>query len=448
MSAINPVNDIGPRRRALWIVLVSAAVIVVLGLVAGLAWIIGTAIGDAARGTPDETEVAVAASAPDETERRALYSFGHTSQTTPIPVPAPAVIEQRTPFQPTAEATRYRIVVRNLDFRGDVVVRNPVTVHSIYLGRHAGDGLFDEAETARLSAGGELINGEPLTTEWFDADTLPLGPDGEYLLGISFSAPASTQIGLSPAVGWVRSGVSEGSMANDANLGEFGRIGMFLDVSIEFSFDDPEGAVPVVAVLGHSLNAGANDNPQVDHEGETSAWHQIWAREHGGIGSSLAAVGAWTTNFLPDSQKWALARQIDADIVSIWSSSSDLVSGAPLDDVGVAWVAIVDQVRRAWPDAKIVAFTEPPRGASGEGEALRIAWNDFLRSMPDQIDALVDIDEIVADANDPSVLASQYDGDGSHLSPEGNARVAQAFADAIAQLDEAAITSEIEAASE
>ena len=437
MSTAAPVNDITRRRRAFWISLIVAAAVIVFAVISVVVWMIGTAIGESVKGTPDETEVATAAGTPVDAERRAIYSFGRTSQTVPIPVPAPAVIEERLPFQPTVNADRYRIVVRNLDFRGDVMVRNPVMVHSVYLGSHAGDGLFDEKDTVRLSEGGRLIDGEPLTTDWFDASTLPLGPDGEYLLGVSFSAPASTQIGLAPGVGWVRSGSSAGSMAAASNLGDFNRVGTFLDVSVEFAFDDPESAIPVLAVIGHSLNAGANENPQVDHQGETSSWHQIWAQEHNGAASSIAATGAWTSNFLPSSPKWALSRYIDADYVAIWSSSSDLVSGTALDDVGVAWLAVVEQARRAWPNAKIIVFTEPPRGASGEGEALRTSWNEFLRTMPEQIDALVDIDALVSDEKDPSVLAPRYNGDDSHMSPVGNKRVADAFAEAIAQLDDA-----------
>lgn len=442
-----PVNDTSRRRRMLWISLAVAVALVLTAGAAAIAWAIGTNVADSLKGTPDDTEIAATTTAPDAEQRRAFYSFGHTSQTIQIPVAAPAVIEQRLPFRPTVEASRYRVVIRNLDYRDDAVVRNPVTLHSVYLGGHEGDGLFDTASTVRLEGEGRLIDGDAVTTGWFDASTLPLGPDKEFLLGISFSAPTSTQIGLAPGVGWVRSGVSAGSMADADNVGDFNRVGTYLDVSIEYAFDDPDNTVPVVAVIGHSLNSGANENPEVDHEGETSSWHQIWARDQGGAASSLAAVGAWTANFLPDSPKWALSRNVDADYVAIWSSSSDLVSGAALDDVGVAWLAVIEQARRAWPQAKIVAFTEPPRGASGEGEALRVSWNDFLRLMPEHLDILVDIDEIVADTKDPSVLSGQYDGDGSHMNPAGNAVVADAFAEALRQFAEET-ASDTESASE
>ena len=425
-----PRNDAPSRRRALWIVPTAVAVLAGAGIAT---WLAGLAASGAAKGTPDGTPVAAAATASAPSARRAIYSFGHTTRTVSIPVRAPAVIEERMSFRPTIQADRYRIVVRNLDFRSDTTVRKPVTVHSVYLGMHAGGGRFDAEKRVRLSDGGTLAAGEPFTTGWFDANTLALGPTGEYLLGVSFSAPARTQIGVSPAVGWVRRGAAEGSMASDANVGEFSRAGLFLDVSIEYAFDDPARAVPVLAVLGHSLNVGENGNPEIAHEGETSAWHQFWAREHGGAASSLAAAGAWTTHFLPDSPKWALSRQVDADYVAVWAASNDLVSGSPLGDVRAAWAAALEQARSAWPDAKIVVFTEPPRGASGKGEALRQAWNAFLRTKPGQFDVLVDIDAVLADAKNPTVLAPQFNGDGIHMSPAGNARVAQSFAEALAR---------------
>lgn len=421
------------RRRWLIGLAIGAGALVALVAAAILAAVIGAAVGGSVTAKPDETAVSPGTDAPADAQRRAFYSFGHTAQTVPVPVPQPAVIEQRLPFRPTVEAGKYRVVVRNLDYRGDVDGTATLAVDSIYLGPNAGDGRFDLSSTVRLSGAGTIAGSDALTTEWFDASTLRLGPDGEYLLGVSFSAPAGSQLGVSPAVGWVRSGAPAGPLTADANRGEYVRAGMFLDIAIEFAFDDPDRSVPVVAVLGHSLNSGANANPAVPHDGEESAWHQIWAREHGGVASSMSAVGSWTANFLPTSPKWALASAVDPDYVAIWSSSSDLVAGATLNDVGVAWVAVIDEARRVWPNAKIVAFTEPPRGAQGAGEATRNAWNEFLRTKPAQLDALVDVDVLVADPSDPSVLDPEINGDDSHMSPAGNARVAAAFAQAIGE---------------
>ena len=349
-------------------------------------------------------------------------------------MPAPAVVEERVPFVPSVDATRYRLVIRNLDYRGDKMVANPVQVNAVYLGKQGSEkGLFDTSATARLSTGGKLVDGKALVTDWFDASAVPMTAGTSYLLGVSFSAPLSTQIGVSPAVAWVRSGLANGAMTTKANRGDFTLQGGYLDISVEYAFDDPEHKIPVVSVLGHSLNAGANQ--KVPHEGEISSWHQQWARQNGGVASSMAAPGSWTADFLPDSAKWALAPKIDADYVVVWASSSDLVAGTSVNDVGSAWVAVVQKAQQEWPNARIIAFTEPPRGAKGDGENARGQWNEFLRSNPTQVACVVDVDRAVSDPSDPHVLDPKYNGDGSHMSPAGNAFVGVLFQDALNKLN-------------
>lgn len=421
-------------RRTLLIVSIVVAACVVLAAGGFVSWVvIGMAV-DSAKGKPDTTPVAAAADAPAAGDRHALYSLGHTSATLPISVPAPGVVEERVPFIPSVDATRYRLVIRNLDYRGDQMIANPVQVNAVYLGKQGAEkGSFDGAATARLSAGGKLTDGKALVTDWFDASAVPMTAGTSYLLGVSFSAPTSTQIGVSPAVAWVRSGVANGPMTTQANRGQFTLQGGYLDIAVEYAFDDPEHKIPVVSVLGHSLNAGANQ--KVSHEGEISSWHQQWARQNGGVASSLAAAGSWTSNFLPDSPKWQLAPEIDADYVAVWASSSDLVAGTSVNDVGAAWVALVGKAQQEWPNAKIIAFTEPPRGAEGEGEEARNQWNAFLRTNPSQVACVVDVDRAVADPADPHVLNPKYNGDGSHMTPAGNAYVAELFQEALSRLN-------------
>lgn len=422
------------RRRKIIATIIVAGVLVLAALGGGV-WFTVREVVAAAKGTPDTTPVAAGASQPAATDRRAFYTFGHTAQTVALPIGAPALVDQRLPFIPSVTASRYRIVVRNLDYRSDKVVSNPVRVQSVYIGRDAdGKGSFAAGTVARLSNGGALVDGKALVTDWYDAGTLPLSAGSAYLLGVSFSSPLGTQVGVSPAVAWVKTGTPNGAMTDPANKGEFVRSGAYLDISIEYSFEDPAHAVPVVAVFGHSLNSGANGNPKVPHQGETSAWHQVWARKNGGAASSLAVPGAWSSNFLPDSPKWQLAKDVDADYVVLWASSSDLVAGTSVDDVGVVWVSIIDKARAVWPNAKIIAFTEPPRGASGSGEAARNTWNDFLRAGPSQAACVVDVDAAVKDPANPHVIAPQYNGDDSHFSPAGHEEIAGLFQSALEKL--------------
>lgn len=95
-----------------------------------------------------------------------------------------------------------------------------------------------------------------------------------------FSAPAKTRVGVAPGVGWIRQGTENGALVDDKNRGAFNRAGTYLDISIDYTFESED--VPVVAVFGHSLNAGANQNPDVPHKGEVEVWRQLWARDHGG----------------------------------------------------------------------------------------------------------------------------------------------------------------------
>jgi lysophospholipase L1-like esterase len=70
----------------------------------------------------------------------------------------------------------------------------------------------------------------------------------------------------------------------------------------------------------------------------------------------------------------------------------------------------------------------PVKGGSYEpGEATRVQINDWIRSSG-AFDAVLPLDEAVADANDPNRLAAGlHDGDWLHLNPQGY----QAVADAI-----------------
>lgn len=369
--------------------------------------------------------------------RRSFLSLGHTSSAVPAPVTAPDVIDQRMPFQLTVPADRYRIVIRNIDYLADLAAKGTLSVTSVYAGVSAGDGRFAEPAVA-LVGETELAGSGFLVSDWIDADNFPVTVGDSGLLGVTFAPRPGATLGVNPGVGWVHMGAPrDGDGVGASEPGTFTRAGAYLDIQIEYAFDDADRTVPVVAVIGHSLNAGANQNPDVPHAGEESSWHQQWALAAGGSAASLAAAGAWTPNFVPDSPKWRLATAVDPDVVTIWSSSSDLVSGTSPADVGAYWEQVVDEARARWPRAWIVAFTEPPRvGAEGIGETNREEWNAFLRTIPGGIDAVVDTDAALADPKDPHRLNPAWNGDGSHLSPTGNAKVASLFEETLAKLRE------------
>lgn len=413
----------GVRRPVLWLALGLVMALTIALLVA--VWV---QYRPGREPVPDPRAVAAPAQAPDEAAERSFYSFGHSLAALDLSLRDGEVVEQRLPFRMSAEAERFRVHVRNDDFLEDRELGD-VDLVSVYLGAAGEDGRFD-GEGVRLAAE-EAVTADGFRTGWFDAGALPLTPDREYLLGVSFNPRADAEVGLASGVGWIRQGTESGSMAEDGNRGDWVAAGTYLDLSIEYSLAEEDRGAPRAAVLGHSLNAGANQNPEVPHRGEESVWHQVWAREEGTTAASLAAPGSWTTQYAPGSPKWRDADQVDADVVAVWASSSDLVSGTDPEIVRGYWTSLIAEAERRWPGAKVVAFTEPPRGAEGEGEEMRRRWNDFLRTEPDAVDALVDADRLLADPLDERFMAAEWDGDGSHFGPEGHRLIAEAFGEAV-----------------
>lgn len=380
---------------------------------------------------PDETPALTAADAPaGDHERTAFFAFGNAVGAANSKLRTGEVIEMRLPFQLGVTPDAFRIRLDNVNYLEDERLGD-FTLESLYIGTSDGAGNFIEAvrlSNVTASADSTIVTG------WFDKSQFELLAGQELLLGVSLHVERGKPMGTAPGVAWTRVGVPNGPMTDSANLGRFTTTGTFLDIDLEYTIDAPREQAPIVAVIGHSLNAGANENRDTPHFGENSAWHQVWAREHGAAAASLIAAGSWTPHFVPESPKWYRAAAVDADILALWASSSDLVVGTDPSIVEEYWQDIIDEAHRRWPGIRIIAFTEPPRGAEGLGEQFRHQWNAFLRSMPPQIDALVDADALLADPSDPTLLAGEVDGDGDHFSPRGHQIIADAFAVAVESL--------------
>lgn len=379
---------------------------------------------------PDETPVAAPAKAPEADARRTFFTFGNASGVIESTIASDETIELRLPFSLGVPASKFRVRIDNVNFLLDERLGD-FAVESVYLGASDGDGNF--VAPVRLS--GPVASRESsVVTEWFDSSAFDLVADEDLLLGVSFSVPKGAAMAAAPGVGWVRTGVPNGALALSENRGSFTMASTLLDMTIEYTLAPEHADTPLVAVIGHSLNAGANLNPNVPHAGENNAWHQLWARQHAGAAASMAAPGSWTPHYAADSPKWERAALVDADVLALWASSSDLVSGTDPQIVREYWLGVIDEAKKRWPGVRIVAFTEPPRGATGEGEQYRNEWNAWLRTMPEPIDALVDADALVQDPSDPSRLLPEADGDSDHFSPHGHQLIADAFAKAIDSL--------------
>jgi lysophospholipase L1-like esterase len=139
---------------------------------------------------------------------------------------------------------------------------------------------------------------------------------------------------------------------------------------------------------------------------------------------TFASPGAQTPVFARTATKWLEYGELEPDVVTIWTASNDIAHGRPLGDIQRDWTAIVSRARELWPDARIYAMTEPPRGLDAPEEETRLAWNAWLGLVPAGIDRVIDADYALRDPLRPSQLRGDVDADGIHFSARGHSIVA------------------------
>lgn len=365
------------------------------------------------------------------------YSFGHTAVVAEHFADAPLDAVQRLPFTLAADATSFRIHVRNWNYLSDEPVRGALEITGVWMGRQGDDpdsSAYAE-KPAYVAEGGTITDGATYTSPWISASEVPLDAETPMLLSVGLRADTGIPLAVTGGVSWLDLlGASKLGGAEDA-LGTWNPSASLLDIWIEHTVA-PE--TPVLFSIGHSLNAPGNVDPVASpHEGEITSWPQQWARAVGGVASTLAVSGAWTTSFGPQSPKWMTYGKADPDFVSIWSSSSDLASGRSLVDVQASMQVLVDRARKLWPEARIIGFTEPPRSNSADVDVSRTAYNEWMRTKPLGIDAVVDADAAVTDPANPLALEAGMTADGTHFNAAGHELMAKLFTEAVDALESA-----------
>ncbi|MDF2443059.1 MAG: hypothetical protein JWR01_1262 [Subtercola sp.] len=364
-------------------------------------------------------------------DRLSDYSFGHTAAAVLPAGPGVAVeATQRIPFTVQADVTSMRLHVRNWNYIEDKPLAGTIDISAIAMGRAAsgeiaGDSSAFAAAPAVFSAGTTLTDGAEFVSDWVGADAVGFEKGAPLFLSLGFSAPADTELGIGWDVSWLLPSSSAASVTTEKSVGSYQMGGSFLDIWMDYTYS---GSEKLVVVAGHSLNSGANgraaDHP---HTGENSSWHQVWADDNDAVAASLSAPGSWTANFPADSPKWELYPGLKPDAFVLWAASNDIAGGADVDALKAEWLSSLARAKQLWPDAKMFAFTEPGRALTGQLEANRVRWNDWLRSDTSGAFTVVDADALLSDPDHPDRLDPAINGDDAHPAPAGYARVAQAF---------------------
>lgn len=341
----------------------------------------------------------------------------------------------RIPFQVPARAHRWRLVLRNVNYRTNTVYNGNVTLRTLCIGTAARDanGLLDGSmvESEQYPNGMRIILrdlpsrnfGDGWASGWQNDE---LVPGGDYMLSLGYQHNGvETTLGLGGGW-WTAYQPMNAELRVDPSSNKTDRLPF--DLRIEVVTDD---GVQEDVLIGDSISAAANatlpvhDAPiQVADRGVGRA-----VRLHGFGGAAFGewVGGAWAD---PASEKWLdVTRYGRADRAFIALGNNDIHDGATLATLKANFTSMVALLReRVSPN--IVACTITPRSAwpGTAKETIREQFNDWLRSFPEAISGVADTARAVEDSTGHAPRTEFVHADGIHFNTAGSSALASALA--------------------
>jgi hypothetical protein len=352
-----------------------------------------------------------------------------TSSLSPVTVNDVTAQHQRHPFRIAADARRGRIHIRNYNLFSETAQTGAINFTGVYFGpavtTSAGNltGAFSAVPTQLLGAFSTPANGGEYTSDWFD---LPYTAYSEALISFGWTAAAGQVIHRSRALTWVTSTPADAAQPNTGTLSLTQTA--YFDIVLEV---EVSAAVPVVGYLGDSLTVGFSGGGANEPQILRDSWANQHALQHGHLAMLYAFSGAKLEHWLDTTQyKWTRwVGMTDPDTMVDALGSNDIFdSTAPADLATVQSRLQTVVVNSRTRTKQVYATTVLPRNGSDPAkEAVRVAYNDYLRGTPQFVLNTWDIAEALQDPADPSKLRAAFVGaDGTHLTRGGNRRQATA----------------------
>lgn len=330
---------------------------------------------------------------------------------------APAV-HARALVQVPRWASRVRIHARNYNDR-DSVQYGPVTDARVMLGRPVRVG--GEPTSAFVSAPVEV-----LPTGTISGVAESVGPwvdvQGGGLMMVSYTYRATGDSHAGIAAGWRSTATAEVADLTPATPMTYAKqlpLDLWLEVEI------PQW-VRIVAVITDSHGLASNaETPIID--AFTVKWAEsagVALMAHSNHGSGLSS---WADTSQWKWQKYAGLSRPDAAVVFVGSNS--IFDGLTLATMQGQFGQVVDAVRHVLCDG-VLAGTLFARGAAvstAARDAVRVAYNDWVRGLPAGIISCFDISTVLEDpaSSAPVVPRPEYiTSDSVHLTRRGHALAA------------------------
>lgn len=372
--------------------------------------------------------------------KRAAYSFGGAGSNGGTTSVTEAAV--RFPFRLTVDTTRFRVHVRNHDFKGDTAGVGTINFTGMWLGEHAlststgtpngWTGGF-VSSPSQVSAAFTVIDDAEWVSPWIETTSAQIARDKQMLLSFGFTCPTSTTIYRTFGSMFFASGAGNAALAGQTgSLGSyFGSPGLF-DVFIEYEF---AGTNPVGLYLGDSLTEGrAGGTIQgIDPGGQDAGWPQQHAQRTGAVAMVNAYSGITASQWaFIDSTKWTRfdPATLRPDYVFIWMGTNDIGNNVDsLATIKGKVLSVINKVRALYGNGiPIYTATILPRGFTGTQETNRTAMNAWLSARPKNIAGCFDFDRAVRDPASVAALDADFDsGDATHLNTRGYSRLVAAI---------------------
>lgn len=338
----------------------------------------------------------------------------------------------RIPFAVPREVHRWRVVIRNINYRANQAYSGQVNLRFIGYGTPARDA--DEALTSSFTAAPRVIARDTLVKDLSDSWEGPwiseqLKPGEDYMLALGYLTNG-TPVTRSMGAGWLTSySPSNAELTDDSSALPTNRIPFDIRIEVDSSTAPTEPYTADV-VIGDSISA-ASDATFPILEAPAAVANRLRHEHtrlhtHGGTALSEWIGPAWGN---PYSAKWQeVVRYGTADRALLALGNNDIHASDDLDSLQTNYLALVQLVRDRVAES-VIACTVTPRAAwvGTTREATRQKFNNWLRSLPTGVDGVVDMARAVEAPGGAGPHPQLVSPDGIHFNSLGSAAMAATF---------------------
>lgn len=343
----------------------------------------------------------------------------------------------RIPFRVPVRARRWRVVIRNANYRTNTAYPGAVTLRTVAIGGQARDAdgnlTSSFAPTSTFPSGLRLLIADRAVPDmgagWSSGIASgELLPGVDYMLSYGYQTDGQ-DIHLGMGGGWQTNGSpTNAALLNDGTAASVTR--QPFDVRLEYVTDD---MVQQDIVIGDSIGAGSNATFPV-MEAPLATADRVAGRATRLASFGGAAFGEWIgVNWGdPASMKWQDITQYGrTDRAVIALGNNDIHADANLSTLQANLKSLLALVRSRLSSTVVVCTVTPRTAWVGTGkESVRVAFNDWLRAYPEGVGMVADTARAVEDATGHAPRADYVTSDGIHFNSAGSTALANAILEA------------------